>query len=717
MKKILGLTFGGLHQKILNLVLVFALALIVFFGLSELYRNSILSDTVAKAGAEQQEAITQVSENTMSRVINGSLVKTNALQAYIAEEMFKNLKNDVSTLQTLAKGLFEHQDSFAPYPYSLPDKGKNGEYSPQVLYENGVDYRNSGYLGTAAHMTDTMLAMCENSETLSAVYIGLSDGTYLCVDDSSAAKYDEDGKLIPFAVRQRPWYTGAVEAGDIRFSGVYPDSYTGELCITCSAPVYAGGELIGTVGGDLHLSSMSDYVNASMGSGGFISVINNEGKIIFAPENNGLFSVEASETADDLRNSANPELSAFITDALTASTGLRTVTVNDRPFYMAATPIGSVGRAVVSVVDKETTEEPTRLMLSEYERINGEATETFRTKTYEADMAAIVILLSVIIVGSIGVIRIAGRIVYPIEKMTENIIESSNTGKLFEMRDLYKTNDEIEVLAEAFDELSRRTKQYIEDITEITKEKERIGTELELAHKIQADMLPNIFPPFPERNDFDIFAAMDPAKEVGGDFYDFFLTDSDHLCMVMADVSGKGVPAALFMMMSKILIHNFAMMNNSPGKVLELTNNAICQNNVEEMFVTVWLGILELSTGTITAANAGHEFPIIRKPGGDYELLEDKHGFVVGGLKNMKFKEYEIHLDKGGSVFLYTDGVAEAVNSEEEQFGTDRLLAVLNSNKDSTPREQLANVRASIDEFVGDADQFDDLTMLCVTLQ
>ena len=204
--------------------------------------------------------------------------------------------------------------------------------------------------------------------------------------------------------------------------------------------------------------------------------------------------------------------------------------------------------------------------------------------------------------------------------MTRRIDEISGTDLAFEMEDTYRTNDEIEVLAEAFATLSKRTRNYIEQITKITAEKERIGAELELATRIQADMLPNIFSAFPEREEFDIYAAMTPAKEVGGDFYDFFLIDDDHLGMVMADVSGKGVPAALFMMMSKILVSNFAMMGGSPAKVLEQVNTQICKNNEEEMFVTVWFGVLEISTGKVTAANAGHEYPIIKKANGEFEI-------------------------------------------------------------------------------------------------
>ena len=263
--------------------------------------------------------------------------------------------------------------------------------------------------------------------------------------------------------------------------------------------------------------------------------------------------------------------------------------------------------------------------------------------------------------------------------------------------------------------LSGKTLQYISEVERVTAEKERIGTELALATRIQADMLPNIFPAFPERSEFDIYASMDPAKEVGGDFYDFFLVDDDHLCMVIADVSGKGVPAALFMMASKIILANNAMLGKSPAQILTDSNAAICSNNREEMFVTVWLGILELSTGKLTAANAGHEYPVVKHPDGRFELLRDKHGFVVGGLDSAKYRQYELVLEPGSKLFVYTDGVPEATDAQQKLFGTEKMLDALNAAPDSAAQQCLQNVRRAVDSFVKDAEQFDDLTMLCLT--
>ena len=245
-------------------------------------------------------------------------------------------------------------------------------------------------------------------------------------------------------------------------------------------------------------------------------------------------------------------------------------------------------------------------------------------------------------------------------------------------------------------------------------ERQRISNELLMAGRIQSTMIPHNFPPFPERKEIDIYASMDPAKEVGGDFYDFYLVDDDHLCLVMADVSGKGIPAALFMMISKVLLQSFANMSDSASEILSRANAMVCSNNPMDMFVTVWLGILELSTGRLVAANAGHEYPVIKRAGGKYEKYQDKHGLVIGGIDGIKYKEYKLVLSPGDKLFLYTDGVPEATASDREMFGLDRMIGALNSEPDASPEKTLGNVRKAVDDFVKDAEQFDDLTMLCL---
>ena len=262
--------------------------------------------------------------------------------------------------------------------------------------------------------------------------------------------------------------------------------------------------------------------------------------------------------------------------------------------------------------------------------------------------------------------------------------------------------------------IAGRTRRLLERQAADSSARQSIETELNVATQIQADMLPRIFPAFPERPEFDIYASMTPAKEVGGDFYDFFLVDDDHLAMVIADVSGKGVPAALFMVIAKTLLKNAAQTGLPPKAVLEKVNNQLCENNEAEMFVTVWLGIYEISTGKLTAANAGHEYPAIRRSGGRFELVKDRHGFVLAGMEDARYREYELELGMGDTLFLYTDGVAEAIGAANILYGTERMLATLNTAPGRCPEKLLRDVKQDIDRFVGDAPQFDDITMLAI---
>lgn len=244
-------------------------------------------------------------------------------------------------------------------------------------------------------------------------------------------------------------------------------------------------------------------------------------------------------------------------------------------------------------------------------------------------------------------------------------------------------------------------------------EKERIGTELKLATRIQVSALPKEIPSVQE---FKLHASMVPAKEVGGDFYDFYQIDESHWAFVIADVSGKGIPASLVMMVTSSLIHHVAMSTGetNPAKILQKINNEICLRNPAEMFITVWLGILDIETGTLTAANAGHEYPMLKKAGENFALLKDKHGLVIGGMEGVRYKSYEVQMDPGAKIFVYTDGIAEATNINNELYGTERLEKVLQMHGDDEPAEVLHAVDEAVNEFVGEAPQFDDMTMLCV---
>lgn len=298
--------------------------------------------------------------------------------------------------------------------------------------------------------------------------------------------------------------------------------------------------------------------------------------------------------------------------------------------------------------------------------------------------------------------------VIKISKETERFVnENTKTKKTLDLESSKIT--EIKILAQSVDKMEFETVNYINNLEKATKKNERVGTELKLAKSIQESALTN---EFPECDEYSIYASMNPAKEVGGDFYDFYLIDENHLVLTIADVSGKGVPAALFMMITKVLLSSATVNYKTPSEILTSINNQISKKNTTNMFITVWLGILDLRTGKLVYSNAGHEDPVIYRKGADFKIEKTTHGIVVGAFENYKYKDNEITLKKGDKIFLYTDGVPEATNNKNEMFGLDRMVNSLNNNFDKDMESLLKNVKKDVDEFVDGAVQFDDLTML-----
>jgi len=722
MKKFKNLVIGGIQQKVFNLVLFTIIILILVYGVALFYQSRSLASIVKDSSDSQKNTISAVSGDTMKAVLENNLTQSVQMEAYIAKTLFDDAEGVVTVIADYAEKIFSNPAGFPYQRVSLPDKDKDGEISAQVLTEEGVSINDpavSAKLGLVGNLADLMIAEYEKAN-IDSCYIALPEGAMLLVDDHSSSKFDEDGNIISIPIRERQWYTGAAEAKKLTYTDVTTDLFTGNISIMCSLPIYSNGKLVAVIGADLFLNDVSKAINDTANQGSFTCIINQKGHVIFSPQKEGTFAAFADEDENDdtepadLRESDNKELATFIKSALKDNTDLELITIDGEECYVVGAPIQNLGWTVVSVVPKTLADMPATAMLDQFNSIQSDATAAYRSALTKSRVTLVVLLIIATAGAFANALVMSKRVVKPLEIMTERVKSLGGDDLLFEMDDAYRTDDEIELLAESFAMLSGKTLEYIEEVQRVTSEKERIGAELTLANRIQADMLPNIYPAFPDRKEIDVFASMDPAKEVGGDFYNFFLVDDDHLCVFIADVSGKGVPAALFMMASTIVLSNNAAMGKSPAQILRETNEAICSNNREEMFLTVWLGILELSTGKLTAANAGHEFPVIKTPDGKFELLKDKHGLVLGGMSGAPYKEYEIMLKPGSKIFLYTDGVPEATNSEEELFGTDRMLDALNTVPDASPKDILQNVRTAVDCFVKDAEQFDDLTMVCV---
>ncbi len=716
MKKIKNIVLGGIQQKMFNLVLFVIILMMAAYTVVIIHQAGRIGTLVTETNEKQKQAISDTSKQTMDAVISQSMGQSTQMEAYIANDLFEDLADTVNMLGDYAGNIFRDPEAYSTQPYALPDPAKEGEITVQLLTEEGLDLTGrelSEKLGLVANMSDMMKALYANGN-VNSCYIALPEGAMLLADDHSAAKFGEDGALTPIPIRERDWYRGAKETGHLFYTDVVQDVFTGQIGIMCALPVYQGNRLAAVVGADLFLDNMSDSISRTARNGSFTFIVNQYGHVVFSPLTEGALRVREPSEAQDLRASDEDDLGAFMEEALMGVTDVTEVTVDGVAYYMVGAPVEAVGWTVVSAVTQEAANSPTAMMEQQYDDILGEAQGAFNDGLGHARNTILVLLGVILVMGITGALVLSKRIVKPLGIMTEKVQSLGGNNLQFFMEDAYRTGDEIEVLADSFATLSARTLQYVDQVKRVTAEKERIGAELNMATDIQASQLPRLFPAFPNRPEIDVYASMTPAKEVGGDFYDFFLVDDDHIGLVMADVSGKGVPAALFMMISRVLIKSHLQNGETPGEALENVNDQLCEGNDAELFVTVWLAVLEISTGKGVAANAGHEHPTIRRAGGQYELVTYRHSPAVATLEGIPYKEHTFEMRPGDSLFVYTDGVAEATNADNELFGTERMLKALNRDPDADPEGVLHNVMEGINTFVAGAEQFDDITMLCL---
>ncbi|MDO4804963.1 MAG: SpoIIE family protein phosphatase [Lachnospiraceae bacterium] len=723
------LTVGGIESKILVLLCSCILLISGAFFIASVFQGSQLAKINADTNKRQMDSLTEFSKEMIEDLVMDEMSRSTELEATITNNSFKDMQTRIKILAKYAQPLLENPENASPAKWSFPERSKNGQLCTMVMLADELDANApevNARISLVANMSDMMIAICSafNAEN---VYIALPEGILLSCSRSSGGWYEEDGTLQSYDPRTRFWYKDAVEAKKLIFTDIGDDKETGQLCITSAMPVYGKNqELLAVVGTDHFLSEIQKSIETMAVDDEFQIILNHNGEVIFSPMTSGELmatgiteseSIKAAETIQpfDLRESDNSELAAFVTDTMLGKTETKRITLSSGTYYMSGAPVRSIGWTEISVFSQLKADELAVLMLDSYAKIQKEADASYQAGKRSSTFAIFVVLIVEIALLIWITLKQGRRIVQPLNNITNRISELTEGDMEFFMTDDYRTGDEIQVLAESFQTLTHKTVDYVKQVKQVSAEKERISTELRMANQIQDSMLPNTFPAFPDCTAIDIYATMTPAKEVGGDFYDFFFIDPNHLAMVIADVSGKGIPAALFMMISRTVIKNCAMLGRSAGQILEDSNRTLCSENKMEMFVTAWIGILDLRSGWLTTANAGHEYPAVyRTRIGKFGLLKDKHGLVLGGIENVRYKEYEFRMEPGDKIFVYTDGVVEAENGRHEFFGTDRLIKALNRVPHAGPEAVLASVRNGVGDFVGDEEQFDDLTMLCL---
>ncbi len=702
-----------MKKKIMKTMLIISSLLLIIFGIITLQMlgrvRNILIENSEKSGAQVEE----YSDKAMRDQLLQQLSTTTLGCAYIVNETLENFAGTITIIADSATDIYSNPDRYGRAKVDIPKKSDVGKSMGQFVYAKDVDPDDESIrqeLSMIGNLQGNLLAMYSQYPELGASYIGTETGIMLLAGPVLSDRWEEDGSYVYLDPRKRPWYTVAKSAGKAKFSEITEDYDTGKPAIMCGAPVYRGDEFVAVAGAGVYLEGIKSLMmNARISDEGNSCIIDENGRIIFSSRDEGQL---RTQTILGEGEASGNSLSVLAKRAMSGQNGLELLDIDGESSYVAYYPIEVIGWSLISIIPEKTVLAPKESLLGSLK----ESRQRELSDVQQVIGSALFTIFALIVVIGLLIFFIADilskHLVKPVVELTDKVSRLEGDSLNFEWDK--NTGDEVQQLATSFGLMTDRMKEYISDIKSATAEKERLRAELDLATQIQASMLPHDFPPFPDRHEFDIYAMMEPAREVGGDFYDFFLIDQDHLGLVMADVSGKGIPAALFMMIDKTILQSCAMLGRSAAEILNKTNEALTSNNQTDMFVTVWMGILEISTGKLTCANAGHEYPAIKHADGSFELIKDKHGFVIGGMEGITYKEYTLELSHGDKLFLYTDGVPEATDSENNMYGTDRMITALNKNADGTCEEILRTVRRDISEFVKDAEQFDDLTMMCV---
>lgn len=670
-----------LGRKLFAAAMGISAAAVIIVSAVALFQFIETKELIVKTKQEEKDTLYETNIGIMTDAMRESV---RMLATGYAEEISGNIE----TIETSVRLLAENIEDL--YGKEIPGTSKFGD--DMVYLQPGVRMEDvEAEFAQVRESRDLIDNVARTFERVSATYYVSESGMLLSnveVDYMAGEEIDR---------RTREWYRGAVQQGGVYWTDIYQDALSGKSALTCSCPVYAGdGTVMGVIAHDIYLESLCDAIlTDSSELFEYSFIVDKDGEQIA-----GAGGEDPPDIGAEVKNiiMSDRESAVEIYPDKEVVLGYAGIRRNDWHFFVLvdydtiAAPANNVGEAIV---------ESNSAFLSFIDQ-----------KIQEVLMAFIIIAVCMIAVVFVVTSRITGSIVRPVELLTDGVQKISSGNLDYQLA--MTADGEIGELAEAFNKMTVDLKEYIRNLEHVTAEKERIGAELNVATQIQADMLPSIFPAFPGRQEVDIYATMNPAKEVGGDFYDFFMVDERHLAIVMADVSGKGVPAALFMVIGKTLIKDHTRPGADLGEVFSEVNNLLCESNHEGLFITAFEGVLDLVTGELVFVNAGHEIPFICKRGEVFKPYEISPGFVLAGMEDMKYNCGSMRLEPGDKIFEYTDGVTEATDSGNRLYGMERLEAVLGRHALLPPGELLAAVKEDIDAFVGEAPQFDDITMLCL---
>ena len=719
----------GLRAKIFRMnILLVAIPLVLFtvLGIVQLRQYANVMEQTSRS---QNTVIVDSLSDSMRGMATESFRKYVLSEAKIIDGEFWTMRHDLEILAKQVQMVLEEPSAYSPVEVPLPSQADAGRLTLQLLYSDRADQNDpvlKEQILRIGGLRNMMLEMVEGGESLLDCMVSLPGGASIIVDRTPEGKLGPDGEVQFYNAYRRPWYVGAVVHGETYFTPVNPDNYYNSYEVMVGVPVYVGGELAAVCGGSVRLESVANIVeNAKLGDYTDTCIINENGNMIYSSRTEGEMGIQDFQIKS-LLESSNPELVTLVDEALKGGVGFSLLEVDGKQTLVAYAPITTLGWTQLLSISQDDLNVTAYQLAEQTGAVMEESISKLRSNAFNIMVTTLIIAAVMLVLAGVLSMVFSKRLVDPIKRMTIRVSEMEGDDMSFQVEDVLLTGDEIEVLARAFANMSEKLRGYVSEIVSITSEKQRLDTELSVAADIQLNMLPTHFPAFPDRQEFDLYAVMDPAKEVGGDFYDFFLLDEDHLALVMADVSGKGVPASLFMVISKTIIKNVTLSGryDNPAEILQDVNDRLCEGNEDDMFVTVWLGILTISTGQLVSACAGHEYPVFYRRDSGFVLEHDPHGLAMGVLESSRYRNVTWQMSPGDLLFLYTDGVPEANNSKQELFGEERMMKALGKSMEAARKGSasgepdlqllLRSLRAQIDDFAGETPQFDDLTMMCL---
>ena len=686
---------------VLFIVVIIVGLFIVFFRMSYVIRNDNFGMT-----QEVKDYSFKASELEMTRVLSNSVVD----KAELIDNSFSAINDNLKLVARVASSIISEPKNFPSSPYYLARKEDNGKLSVSLLcpkpFTSLTDSEKKS-LSVQANISELLKLVVERSRGVRSAMVVFDDSGFSFIADSfSALRIAADGMPNMYDMRLRPWYVDTKALQKEFVSNPYLDIFSGVSCITYAKPFYKkDGSFAGVAETTIDMPNLEKIVRRAVFDTDCVAcLIDEKGELIYSTAESGNFF-----NTDSITNK-NETFVRIIHEVQNEKSGLKLLTVDGVEYFTSYAPIRTVGWTLVVFYPYETVLKSSELLVDKITDVMVFSFEETNKQRIIVGIFFISILVFIFFIFIFTGKRISANLTNSITMLIDKVsrIEGDNLVFTWEER----SGDEVQLLAESFCRLTKRLRLYVDDVIRTTAEKERMGTELSVATNIQANMLPSIYPPFPERTEFEIFALMTPAKEVGGDFYDFFMVDKRHLAVVVADVSGKGVPAALFMVIGKTLIKDHTISSIDLGSVFTEVNNILFSANGDGMFITAFEGVLDLYSGEFRYVNAGHEPPFISHDGVFVEKELDA-GFVLAGMPGMKYQCGSLFLNPGDKFFQYTDGVTEATNAHEKLYGMKRLENILNKSVDKIPCDVIRAVKEDVDAFVGDAPQFDDITMLC----